>query len=94
MKRYLHFVAAYALRAFGLSLLIPIWTAYYFSSWEITGKITWFPIMLDSFFRAAERENAQTLFDIYGENLVKLAVVLLAGAAMGHYKARRAVRQR
>jgi len=92
IKRYLHFAAAYALRAFALSLLIPIWTAHYFGAWEITGKTTWFLVMIDSLIRAAERERRASLFDYYWEELAKLVGVLFVGAAVGLIKARQWVR--
>lgn len=90
MKLYLRYAAAYALSAFAVSLLLPIWSAYYFASWEVTGKVTWFPIMLDSLFNAAKQESRQTLIDYYGSQLVILMVVLLAGTLFGYYRARQA----
>jgi hypothetical protein len=91
-RRDIHYAAAYALRAFLLSLLLPIWTAYYFGDREISGEMTWFPVMLDSLFKATKRESRQTLFEYYDMELVKVSAVLVAGAVFGLSMARRPVK--
>ena len=57
MNYYMRFMVAYALCAFILSAFLPIWTAYYFGAWEISGETTWFLVMIDSLIRAAVLEQ-------------------------------------
>src|SRR5688572_27154427 len=83
-RRLWRFAVGYALRAFVLAAILPVWTAWHFSSWEANGETTWFPLMLHSFGRAAfETHPRPDLIEFYGSELVKALAALFVGATVG-----------
>src|SRR4051794_7687459 len=87
------FAGGDAPRAFVLAALLPLWTAWYFSSWGANGEITWFPLMLHSFGRAAfDTHPHPNLLEYYGVELGKVVAVLFVGAAVGVFLGLRPVR--
>ena len=89
--RYLwRHAARFALVVFVVFSFLPVWTAWYFSSWEGNGELGSFWTMLASIPRAVERPGAgELVLDVYGPELVKLVVLVGVSLVIGRWWASR-----
>lgn len=80
--------ARFALFAFVVFSFLPVWSAWYFGTWEATGERAPFWFMLASFVEATKRRDVLRLVtDFYDTELVKLAVLLVVAFAVGWWRA-------
>lgn len=80
------YAALFTLVVFAVFSALPIWTAWYFSSWEGLGELASFWTMLASIPQAAEQVNTQKLIlTFYGPEVVKLAVLLVMSLVRGRW---------
>lgn len=90
--RLMRFATVYAFWAFLLTSFLPIWEHWYVGVWEATGSYGGFWQILptlDGFFRRADPWG--TLLHYYDVELVKLLLIMLAGAGVGVWQCLRPV---
>src|SRR4051794_35986452 len=76
----------YALVAFAVLSLLPVWPAWYFCPQEADEVPASLWTMLESVPRAAEQHSASELvFDFYGPDLVLPAALLVGSLLLGRW---------
>jgi len=83
-RRRWGYAARFTLAVFAVFSILPIWTAWYFSSWEGLGVWASFWTMLASIPRSAEHLNFRELvLSFYGPEVVKLTVLVAVSLGVG-----------
>ncbi len=74
----------FTLIAFTVCSVLPVWTAWYFSSWEVTGEASSFWTMALCISGATRQPDFRDLLvSFYGPEAVKLAALLLISLCLG-----------
>jgi len=90
-RRPWRFAFRFALIVFAVFSVLPVWTAWYFSSWEGLGVLASFWTMLISIPRAAEQVRASDMvFEFYGPEFVKLIGLVTVSLMVGRWLGGRA----
>ncbi|WP_020474885.1 hypothetical protein [Zavarzinella formosa] len=89
-RRPWRFAIVFTVGVFAVFSFLPVWKAWYFSSWEGLGKPASFWTMLASVPRAAEQVDAWKLAaDFYGSEWFKFGALLCASFVFGRVLAGR-----